>query len=947
MNSKRSISRIAFDLFSITLILTLLIGSAASPTDASAASLTTQVDSKSVQVSGKQMQPRAHQTALLQVVTFAPLADSCTDSCAQAQADNITSCTNALGPDVCPECGDALTQCLADIEESYTTCTASCAVPPVSCATCDQNLADAIAVCNSSYDINVCGGEPACVADMSSLLDTCIADANTAFSACTESCTLSNDDGGGDEGGDESGDEGSGGGDEGGGDAGGGEGGGDEGGGGEQDSDLDGVSDSIDNCPSIANSNQFDVDGDGLGDVCDPFPLDTTNQDNDGDGVSELFDNCPSVANTDQSDMDGDGLGDVCDPTPNVLIDQSITVTRNAPTSVYAGDEFRVEASASSGLSVTYSAYGDCTNVNEIFTINENDSTVDDICYVRFSQGGDATYNPALPVTQEVTYLNTAPSIDEGDSITVTMSQDGTPIVFSLLLHASDKDVDPLNWSISSPSSNGLTIIGKNAKCTSHAPADPNNPKVKFSCKAIVYTPTSGYSGTDSFEVEVSDGELTDTITVNVIIEKTNTSVVTLLDSQGNGLEGATVQYYLSGWQNIPGSTDADGELSYDGLGLSGSLTFRITYANASIQKQQNITDDPTVIFQTQLVSMQLLASDGSSDLNGDAQYYSNGWRTFGSGSTSTNMELLPLNYTFRVSYGGASIQKQQNVANDSAVIFQTKLASMQLLASDGTTELTGTSQYYANGWKTFGSGSTSATMELLPVNYTFRVSYGGASIQKQQDVNTDAAVLFQTKLASMQLLASNGTTELTGIGEYYANGWKTFGSGSISATMELLPVNYTFRVSYGGASIQKQQDVNINPLVVFQTKLVTMKLVASDGTTELPGTGQYYANGWKNFSNGSTTTSMELLPVNYTFRVSYGGASVQKVQDVSANQLVVFQTGQVHSTSATATQYYANGWKTFTQDMELLPGSYAFKFNDGTPQTTYPLSAGIANIIH
>jgi hypothetical protein len=71
------------------------------------------------------------------------------------------------------------------------------------------------------------------------------------------------------------------------------------------DSDHDGIIDSEDNCPAIANDDQTDLDGDGTGDLCD--------NDDDGDGVADTTDNCPRNANTDQADLDNDNLGDVCD----------------------------------------------------------------------------------------------------------------------------------------------------------------------------------------------------------------------------------------------------------------------------------------------------------------------------------------------------------------------------------------------------------------------------------------------------------------------------------------------------------------------------------------------------------------------------------------------------------------------------------------------------------
>jgi uncharacterized repeat protein (TIGR01451 family) len=79
------------------------------------------------------------------------------------------------------------------------------------------------------------------------------------------------------------------------------------------DADGDGVSDDVDNCVDIANTDQTDTDGDGIGDACAPAP---PPPDADGDGVSDDVDNCPDIANADQLDTDGDGIGDACAPPP-------------------------------------------------------------------------------------------------------------------------------------------------------------------------------------------------------------------------------------------------------------------------------------------------------------------------------------------------------------------------------------------------------------------------------------------------------------------------------------------------------------------------------------------------------------------------------------------------------------------------------------------------------
>lgn len=113
-------------------------------------------------------------------------------------------------------------------------------------------------------------------------------------------------------------------------------------------------------------------------------------------------------------------------------------------------------------------------------------------------------------------------------------------------------------------------------------------------------------------------------------------------------------------------------------------------------------------------------------------------------------------------------------------------------------------------------------------------------------------------------------------------------------------------------------------------------------------GVVQYYSGGWQDI--GSTSggqVSKELLSGTYTFSMNYAYAHQEKAQNIAADPTVVFNTGGVHSDSGSCTQYYAGRWRTFTQDIKLLPLAYTFRFNDTTPETPYTIISGTVNHIH
>jgi hypothetical protein len=126
-----------------------------------------------------------------------------------------------------------------------------------------------------------------------------------------------------------------------------------------RDADKDGIQNSLDTCPFMANAGNSaipmdgDIDGDGMDVVCDPNDDPVAgggNSEQDDDGYLNRHDNCPLVSNgqgydaagtpldspDDQVDGDFDDIGDACDPNPYTPDGEAIIATRSVE--VVVGD---------------------------------------------------------------------------------------------------------------------------------------------------------------------------------------------------------------------------------------------------------------------------------------------------------------------------------------------------------------------------------------------------------------------------------------------------------------------------------------------------------------------------------------------------------------------------------------------------------------------------------
>lgn len=221
----------------------------------------------------------------------------------------------------------------------------------------------------------------------------------------------------------------------------------------DSDDDGDTISDAIDNCVLVANTNQIDTDGNGSGNFCDqdddadtlpddyentfgadPLSIngkpeyvgagvscgdgidndqdgdidnaDTGCVDTDNDTLPDVDDNCPLVVNYSWLDKDEDGIGDICDPTPLPPNDPP-TASTGGPYVVDEGGTVTVSGAGTDpeGLPLSYlwdlnddGTFGSSGQTNQFSAIDIDGPSVNQIA-LRVVDSGTLTATTQTTVT--------------------------------------------------------------------------------------------------------------------------------------------------------------------------------------------------------------------------------------------------------------------------------------------------------------------------------------------------------------------------------------------------------------------------------------------------------------------------------------------------------------------------------------------------------------------
>jgi hypothetical protein len=449
------------------------------------------------------------------------------------------------------------------------------------------------------------------------------------------------------------------------------------------------------------------------------------------------------------------------------------------------------------------------------------------------------------------------------------------------------------------------------------------------------------------------DGIHSPTVTLDIDGCSLSGGIVTLVDEAGDPLANYPSDYpsemrnlkykYRCGGSWGPTTsfqTDENGQV-FVNIGCD-NWDNKITMTLNQTTKEQNVTINP--VFQAAKVNANLITcTDFITDVPGGTVAQGGGyWYNQGTTGPSGTVSFytFPGNIKLRMTYNHNSETQYPTIAvGTNEVDFQTTAVTIN----------------YAGDIKSNKGGSwwmfSKPTMNLLPGDYNFWFKNG-----TWQGPVTVTVTGCEMNLVLLTVLDENGNGVAGGKATpAYGGSWGSTLPGETDSNGHLLadvPPGFTkikMEVNQGG---EEQLLAQLNASnYTWYTEILRIWLNDHSGSPITDGAAMLDQGGGYWYSWGNLNTSgykdIQLFPrANaYKFKMTYNYTS--QILDNSTTPLgpvviagagiqnYYFQTGQV--LGSCITQYSTGAWRTFTNGMELMPGSYTFR----SPSQTGVVTAG------
>ncbi len=568
--------------------------------------------------------------------------------------------------------------------------------------------------------------------------------------------------------------------------------------------------------------------------------------------------------------------------------------------------------------------------------------------YVAAIRVQNATCNSSSVIfTVTVNPANVAPTFTNGSPQTLTVCANAAATSLNNLLKVNDADAgQTLTWTVTSAAAHGTVAASYNTTSTGST----------VTPTGLTYTPTAGYSGSDAFTVQVSDGTATASTTVNVTVTApvSGSTVVTNVACNGN----STGAINLTPSGGTPGYTFNwnGGTTTEDRTGLAaGSYSVIITDANNCKDTVDAIITQPSALNATASMVTNIACNGGSTgaidiSVSGGVSGYTYLWN---GGATTQDRTGIPAgSYTVIVTDANDCKDTVTTVVTQPPVLNASAIAVTNIACNGGSTgaidiSVSGGASGYTYMWN---GGATTQDRTGIPAgSYTVIVTDANDCKDTVTTVVTQPPVLNANAIAVTNVACNGGST------------------GAIDISVSGGASGYTYLWN-GGATTQDRTGIPAGSYTVIVTDANDCKDTVTTVVTQPPVLNANAIAVTNVACNGGSTGAIDISVSGGVSGYTYiwnGGATTQDRTGIPAGSYTVIVTDAndckdtvittvtqppaLNANAIAVTNIACNGGSTGAIDISVSGGvsGYTYMWNGGaTTQDRTGIPAGSYTVI-